>query len=128
MAVAVGVLHELGFIHRDLKPANFLVDQTGHIKLTDFGLSKKAVAGFVLQGSCEVDPPGLQQGLQGGKAGEESVSMVDIEELRRQDIKSAEMSPSADAVAKAFSCVGSPDYMAPEMLQVDPIITDRRIK
>ena len=62
MAVGVTVLHDLGFIHRDLKPANFLVDAGGHLKLTDFGLSKKAVAGFVLQGSCEVER-GARSGL-----------------------------------------------------------------
>ena len=39
MFSAVDALHKLGYIHRDLKPENFLIDATGHIKLTDFGLS-----------------------------------------------------------------------------------------
>ncbi|CAI4211119.1 unnamed protein product [Parascedosporium putredinis] len=39
MFCAVDALHQLGYIHRDLKPENFLVDSTGHIKLTDFGLA-----------------------------------------------------------------------------------------
>jgi len=39
MFASVDALHRLGYIHRDLKPENFLVDATGHIKLTDFGLS-----------------------------------------------------------------------------------------
>ena len=34
-------LHSLGIIYRDLKPENILLDDEGHVKLTDFGLSKK---------------------------------------------------------------------------------------
>ena len=33
-------LHERDIIYRDLKPENILIDFEGHIKLTDFGLSK----------------------------------------------------------------------------------------
>ena len=41
VALAIECLHEHGFIYRDLKPENVLTDSDGHIRLTDFGLSKE---------------------------------------------------------------------------------------
>ncbi|XP_056019812.1 microtubule-associated serine/threonine-protein kinase 3-like isoform X4 [Ostrea edulis] len=38
--LALEYLHSYGIVHRDLKPDNLLITATGHIKLTDFGLSK----------------------------------------------------------------------------------------
>lgn len=39
--LALEYLHSQGVVYRDLKAENILVEPSGHIKLTDFGLSKK---------------------------------------------------------------------------------------
>ena len=40
LILAVEHLHENKIIHRDLKPENILIAPDGHIKVTDFGMSK----------------------------------------------------------------------------------------
>ena len=43
IALALELLHSKGVIYRDLKPENLLLDEDGHIKVSDFGLSKEGL-------------------------------------------------------------------------------------
>ena len=40
LVLAISHIHRKNAVYRDLKPENILLDKDGHIKLTDFGLSK----------------------------------------------------------------------------------------
>lgn len=64
---ALEYLHnDLDVIYRDLKPENILLDQKGHIKISDFGLSKMSTeVSFSLCGTAEyLAPETIESRLQ----------------------------------------------------------------
>ncbi|ODV81981.1 kinase-like protein [Suhomyces tanzawaensis NRRL Y-17324] len=104
MFCAVNSLHELGFTHRDLKPENFLIDSKGHIKLTDFGLA----AGTVSNDRIELM----------------RLKLKSLEDLDNYEVPSRLMLERQKIFKQsqghhnlANSIVGSPDYMALEVLE-----------
>eukprot|EP00033_Pygsuia_biforma_P000912 GCRY01001052.1.p1 GENE.GCRY01001052.1~~GCRY01001052.1.p1 ORF type:complete len:460 (+),score=116.18 GCRY01001052.1:190-1569(+) len=99
--VAIDSIHQMNFIHRDVKPDNFLLDKHGHITLSDFGLC----TGFRTQHKSSFYQDLFDRPFS---------SKIKLDSLSSRD-KAATWKRNRRALA--FSTVGTPDYIAPEVFQ-----------
>ncbi|KAK2421888.1 Protein kinase superfamily protein [Trifolium repens] len=95
VVLALEYLHSLRVVHRDLKPDNLLIAHDGHVKLTDFGLSKVGL----INSTDDLSGPAVSGTSLLGEDESHTFTSEDQRERR-----------------KKRSAVGTPDYLAPEIL------------
>ncbi|CAJ0953328.1 unnamed protein product, partial [Mesorhabditis belari] len=110
VSVALYFLHTQGIIHRDLKLRNVLLDANGHIKVSDFGLSKEKLKDNQLSNtlcgtSCYMAPEMLGDGYSYRECKTLKEKVIFCQEIVKQKLgQQFDLSPNAVAALHRFLC------------------------
>lgn len=107
--LALESVHALNYVHRDIKPDNIIIDHSGHVKLSDFGLCRSFQPAYLTPTQEEQVRDG-GEGQAGGGGGAPAA------EVAAQSTSEKQLSWRRSKREKIFSTVGTPDYIAPEVL------------